>query len=339
MSAEGSAAEPSPSARNGLVLRPFQPGDEHGINAVFNQVFSLSRPLEEWRWKFRGEPRAIAVATADGEIVAHAAGLPARLQADGRLLRALQVVDTFSLAGHRRRPEWRELWVDVMALLADGIGRAQGVDLMLGFPGVRARRQAVARCGYDAVPPQPVTVLARSVTRPRGLSRRLAFRAELAAAHEPRLDGLWAAAAPRTPVAFVHDAVHAESRLSGRPGVEYHRFLILPRLSRRPAAFVAFRVDPEAVRWVDLVWDGRSTGSLELAAHLSAVLAVQAGAPREELWLAGDPEAQAVLERLGFASAPESRGIAVILRALDPHLDLAALDGRFRITMADADLL
>ncbi len=339
MAPDGPTAESLHLERDGVVLRPYEPGDEDGINAVFNRVFGLRRSLDEWRWKFRAAPKAIAVATSQGEVVAHAAGLPARLQVGGRVARTLQVVDTFSLAGHRRRPEWRDLWVNVMALLADGIGRSQGVDLMVGFPGVRARRQAVARCGYDAVPPQEVTVLSRSGAATRLLSGRLAFRAELAADREPRLDALWSAVAPRYPVAFVHDAEHAERRLSGRPGVDYHRFLIRPRLSRRPAAFVAFRIAPEAVYWVDLVWDGRSAGAIELAAHLSAMLAAKAGAPSEEMWLTGDPEAQAVLARRGFAAATEPRGIAMILRALDPDLDLAALDGRFHLTMADADLL
>ena len=339
MTSEDPSGHPLHRELNGVVLRPYEPGDEVEINAVFNQVFSLERSLDDWQWKFRAEPRAIAVATSKGEVVAHAAGLPMRLRLGGQVKRVLQVVDTFSLAGHRRRPEWRDLWVDAMALLADGIGRAQGVDLMVGFPGVRARRQAVARCGYDAVPPQELTVLSRAGGRPRALVRRLGFRAELAAERDPRLDALWAAAGPRYPVAFVHDADHAERRLSGRPGVNYHRFLILPRLSRRPVAFVAFRVAPEAVCWVDLVWDGRRAGALELAAHLSALLAGRAGVQREEMWLTGDPEAQAVLTRLGFEAAPEPRGIAMILRALDPKLDLAALDRRFYLTMADADLV
>jgi hypothetical protein len=339
MNPDGPAAELLRPERDGVVLRAYEAGDEDAINAAFNHVFGLDRSLDDWRWKFRAEPRAIAVATVDGEVVAHAAGLPARLQVGGRVSRVLQVVDTFSLAGHRRRPEWRNLWVDVMSLLADGIGRARGVDLMVGFPGVRALRQAVARCGYDAVPPQEVTVLSRAVGRSSTLSRRLAFRAELAGEREPRLDALWSKAAPRFTATFVHDAAHAERRLSGRPGVDYHRFLILPRLSRRPAAFVAFRVSPEALYWVDLVWDGRSSGALELAAHLSALLAAQSGASCEEMWLTGDPEAQAVLARLGFTAAPEPRGIAMILRALNPGLDVESLDGRFHLTTADADLM
>ena len=46
-----------------------------------------------------------------------------------------------------------------------------------------------------------------------------------------------------------------------------------------------------------------------------------------------------MLARAGFTAAPEPRGIACILRTLDPGLDLAALDGRLRLTMADADLV
>lgn len=333
---------PPPAPRRapgGVVLRPWRPGDEDRINPVFNRVFSADRSLDEWRWKFAGAEWAIAVAEADGDVVAHAAGVPARLALGGREVDALQVVDTFSLAGHLRRPEWRDLWVEVMAYLAERLGRPRGVALMYGLPGVRARRQAVARCGYDRVPPQPVTVLDRGAGGERRSLGSYAFRADLAGDREPALDGLWRRTAARHRAAFVHDAAFAARRLAAHPRVSYARFLIRPRLAGSPAAFVAFRLDRDAVRWVDLVWDGRRPGALELAAHLSAELARSAGAAREELWLAADPEARAVLERAGFAARPEPRDIACILRPLDPALDLAVLDGGLRLTMADGDLV
>ncbi len=332
-------APPPPREHAGVVLRPYRPGDETRINAVFNRVFSLDRELDEWRWKCEGHEWAIAVAEVAGEVVAHAAGIPSRLVLDDRVVDALQVVDTFSLAGHLRRPEWRDLWVATMAYLAEDLGRSRGVGLMYGLPGRRARRQAVARCGYDAVPAQPVTVLSRAPAGGRASVSRYAFRAELVEPGDPRLDQLWAAAVGRHPVAFVHDAAFAARRLADHPAARYARFVVCPRLSSRPAAFVAFRLDPDAVRWVDLVWDGRHAGALELAAHLSARLAATHGAAREELWLTADPEAEAVLARAGFSAGPEPRGIACILRALDPTLDLGPLDGRLRLTMADADLV
>ena len=63
-----------------------------------------------------------------------------------------QVVDTFSLAaGHLRRPEWRDLWVETMAYLADDIGRLSGVGLMYGLPAAapavrRSPAAATMRC-------------------------------------------------------------------------------------------------------------------------------------------------------------------------------------------------
>jgi hypothetical protein len=123
----------------------------------------------------------------------------------------------------------------------------------------------------------------------------------------------------RYPVSIVRDAKHVDRRLGGHPSVRYHRWLISPRWSSTPAAFVAFRTDGGVCRWADLVWDGRP-GALELVDHLSRQLAVQTGARREELWLDGDEEAAGWL--------------------IDDGLQTEAFAaGRVYTTSADADLV
>ena len=90
---------------SGIELRTFREGDERAINEAFNSVFRQRRSLEEWGWKFPPwpRPRTIILAFADGELIAHNAGVPARIQLNGAVVGALQCVDTFSLAGRRRR--------------------------------------------------------------------------------------------------------------------------------------------------------------------------------------------------------------------------------------------
>lgn len=322
-------------------VRLYRPGDEAAINDAFNRVFDRRRSLEEWMWKFRrDEPPCPVVAAWDGDrLAAHNGGIATAYQVDDRSILAIQGVDTFSLAVAERQPEWRDSWQEVMDLFAEVAADRFGASLLYGFTGGRAISHMVARARWDSVSPRRIPLLTR--TR-RPVSRSAAsrfFRARLIGDHEPALDRLWKRAGHRYPVSVVRDAEHVRRRLAGHPTLRYHRFVIRPRWSATPAAFVAFRTDGGVVRWVELVWDGRP-GALELVDHLSRRLVEQTSAEREELWLDGDPEAARCLETFGFSSRPDPSGVVRVVRFLDDDLSADAFaPGRVYTTMADADLV
>ncbi|HSN54757.1 MAG TPA: GNAT family N-acetyltransferase [Candidatus Sulfomarinibacteraceae bacterium] len=324
-----------------LVIRPFRPGDEGAVNDGFNAAFGLERSLDEWAWKFppvdRG--RLIMLAEVEGDLLAHYAGTPLRFTIDGREWSAAQIVDVYSTKAARRGFTRKGIWVQTVEAFFETFGRSGRASLLYGFPSPRPLRLGVLQLGYDAVEPQPIRYLSRPPQEARSSRRRHLYRAELAADWEPRLDDLWRRARRDYPVAAVRDAERALHRLAGHPTVHYHRFLVLPRLGRTPAAFVAFRTDQGRCRWVDLLWDHRHPGALELVNHLSTRLAAQCGAELEELWLNGDPAGQALLERRGFAPGEVPGQLVMVARAFDPELDVTALDGRVYLTMADADLV
>ena len=322
-------------------IRLYAPGDEVAINDGFNRIFGKNRSLDEWAWKYgSGSPPLPIVAAWDGNaLVAHNGGIAADFQVDGRRIKALQGADTLSLAAAERRPEWRHAWQDVMDSFTEIAAADYGASLLYGFTGGRAVSHMVRRARWDSVAPRRIPLYVR---RQRPTGRSLAsrfFKARLIGDHEPALDLLWERAERRYPVAVVRDAAHAARRLAGHPAVQYHRFLITPRLSSTPAAFVAFRTDGGAVRWADLVWDGRP-GALELVDHLSRGLAEQTGAGREELWLDGDDEAARWLEVFGFEGGPDPSGVARVTRFLDESLEAESFaPERYYTTMADADLV
>lgn len=326
-----------------ITLRGFRPGDEHAVNDGFNTAFRLDRGLDEWSWKFPPQPggRLIMLAERDGELLAHYAGAPVRFGIDGREWPAAQIVDVYSARSARTRFTRRGVWVRTVEAFFDTFGRSGRAALLFGFPSPRPLRLGVLQLGYDAIQPQPIRYLCRTTAAGRSplTAARAIYRAELAADWEPRLDALWRRARGAYPVATVRDAERALTRLAGHPTVSYHRFVVTPRLSDVAVAFAAFRTDDGRVRWADLVWDHGHPGALALLAHLSRRLAVQAGATLEELWLNGDPAGEARLKRHGFEVAPEPLGLVLVAKAFDPALDLAALDGRIYLTMADADLV
>ncbi len=325
----------------GIVFRPYRPGDEERINRGFNEVFHTSRPLEEWRWKFPPVEggRPIMLAFAGEELVAHYAGIPVMFHDGEREFPAVQIVDVFSTKAGRRGFSRRGVWVQTVETFFATFGASGRYPLLFGFPGRRALRLGVLQLGYDAMPPQEITFFRRERGGRSTSMQRLGYRAELIGDEEPRLDVLWRRVRRDYPVAVVRDARRISSRLSGRPGVSYHRFVIVPRLSGRPVGFVAFRCDQSVCRWVDLLWDHRHPGALTLMSHLGAKLAEQAGAASEELWLNGDPEGAGKLETFGFERGPEPNGLVMVARSFDPSIDVTRFDGRVYITMADADLV
>lgn len=83
-----------------IEIRPYRPGDERGINELFNKVFNKSRTIEEWRHKFGANPFAkdlsnwITVAETGDRIVGHYASIPMEVKYKGILIVAGQPVDT-----------------------------------------------------------------------------------------------------------------------------------------------------------------------------------------------------------------------------------------------------
>jgi hypothetical protein len=272
-------------------------------------------------------------------LVAHYAGVPVRFGIDGRVWNAAQIVDVFSTRAGRRGFTRKGVMVRTIEEFFTVFGRSGRTDLLYGFPHPRHLRLGVLELGYDSVEPQPIVYLSRS-PRVAGSSRRRHFyRAELAADWEPRLDDLWNRVRKWYPVAAIRDADRALHRFAGHPHVHYHRFLVFPRFGRSPVAFVVFRSDGGRCRWVELLWDHRHPGALELVNQLSIGLAAQTGAEIEELWLNGDPDGQDLLEARGFSRGEVPGKLAMVARAFDPELDVTDLDGRVYLTMADGDLV
>lgn len=323
-----------------LQFRPRRPGDEVAINRGFNEVFGLERSLEEWRWKFEraGVPSPIMLAWSGEELLAHYAGIPARFAVDGEVFWSAQIVDVYSTRRARRLFARRGVYVRTVEAFFREFGETGRFPLLYGFPGRRALRLGVLELGYDAMEPQPIWVLERTPAEARRSLKRYPYRAEAVAAEDPRIGALWERVRGRYPVAVVRDGEHVAQRLSGHPSVTYQLFVLTPRFSREPVGWVAFRVDPGVVRWVDLVWDGEHPGAVELAAHLAGVLAVRSGAGMETMWLVGDEAAERILLGLGYRRRRQPDGLVMVAKSFPGGPDLARLEGRVYLTLADSDL-
>lgn len=329
---------------NGVQIRRYRPGDGPAVNRGFNRVFGHTRSVEEWRWKFPPEARerALMLAEEKGEVVAHFAALPVPLQVDGRRLRGAQVVDVYS----DRRPGLFLRLVDRFYRELCGPGR---LELIYGFPGERHFRLGVRKLRYS----QPVAVrFWRRAVEPGSEGERAdaaggpswwdRWRAGLKVRTEvgPALAGrLWRRASSRYPVTAVRDDAWVERRF-GRPGVTYHHRLVMQR--GRPAALAVLRRtgDEEGIlSWAELVWDGEDPRALAELDDEVARLARRLGSRECHLWLANDPEAEALLAARGWRREPEPQRLHLGAVSFLPEIDAAAVCRRLYLTMGDADLV
>lgn len=86
-----------PVSQGGITVENYRPGDEVGINRLFNVVFDQQREIEEWAWKFTEGPvdsRPFIVLAKEGDkVVGHSASLVLNLKYHDSTVRAHNAVN------------------------------------------------------------------------------------------------------------------------------------------------------------------------------------------------------------------------------------------------------
>ena len=315
-----------------VTIRPFHSGDEVAINDGFNAVFSRSRPLEDWAWKFPAEPegRWIYLAEDDrGRLLSCYAALPVRFRLGGITVRAGQPVDVFSVPEARRSGVFTRCYEEFIR----AFGNPDDLPLMFGFPGGVHYGMGLKLLHYVALRPVPLWRRPARALWPSLLPGPMVtsgFDAEAS-------DALWSLAAERYPFAAVRDAAWLRRRYTGRPGVEYVHLYARRRATVR--AWGAARLQADALHLADLVWDGSDPRDLEAIDRAFVLLARRAGARRLEMWLDGDPAAAEVLAARGWTRLPDPADFGLVGRAFHPAIDLAEVGRSVYLTMGDSDLV
>ena len=323
---------------NGIEFRVFQNGDEAALNESFNRVFGAERSLDEWAFRFRaiGSARPILMATRGGHILASVAGVATRLTVAGTMVDVLEVVEAFAVDDPAGEGEQRSLLDRALGAFVDQFGRSGRFPLIFISPGDAASVEPVGCSCGELLKLPSVTTLCRK-TPARWGSRRLFYRAEAGRDWEPRLDGLWKRVRHGYATSTVRDADFALRRYAGSPGVKFHRFVVLPRFSRRAAAYAVFKIEDDCCRWVDFLWDHDQPGALDLVIHLSSRLAAQTDADCERVILGGDQTGLARLEAQGFETEQLRDDLSLQILFSDPKRVPGGFPDRLYMTAVDLE--
>ncbi len=244
------------------IIRPYQPGDERQIVALFERVFGHPISEEHWRWKVKQLPSPLAnvwLAVADGKAIFHSAGIPVRFQLLGQNAIAMVSVDTMTAPEYRRRG----LLTQVGRIMYDHY-REAGIPFVIGLINEQWGSRAPA-LGWTELfclewqirPLRPAALLARrfklpalsQLTLPGALwnrfwDRHLRPDGSIQIRHVeragPEFDALWQTCAHDAALSIVRDSAWVNWRYIAAPSYTYR--VMLAERAGQAVGYVAYRL-------------------------------------------------------------------------------------------------
>lgn len=322
-----------------LEIRPFAPGDERAINDGFNEIFQQQRPLKEWERKFRidgQDPKIMVCVDRAGRIVAHYGATTQIFAVNGRSFVAGQIVDSYAL--RRSDVVAGGLFVKTAHAFFEHFCGPGKLEIIYGFPGLRALRLGRLKLGYDFT--WPVTVWRRS-TQPGWLraARQAIFPRPSPVGEETlaQADALWSRAQSAWSPGMVRDRAWLDARRIGIGGVPYE--VVAQARNDALSAWAIFESSSAITRIVDILWDGRDIRCLSAILDRIAVNARQRGSLEIELWSPAFGCLAQGLGRLGWTHDDEPRGCHVGIRVFSADIEPADVSGGFHYAFGDSDLI
>ncbi|PWB47473.1 MAG: hypothetical protein C3F12_05765 [Candidatus Methylomirabilota bacterium] len=326
------------------AIRPYRSGDEGRILSLFQDVFSVDRTLEHWRWKFQANPAGsdyIRLAEApSGELVGQYAALPVRVSWGATTQIFTQIIDVMVDRRFRLGLKRPGLFAALAnAYITDYLVSGK-VAVGYGFPTPEAMRVGERVAGY--VPLHPVVRLVLELNDHRGGPlpwRASRFRVEPVDRFGEDVDRLWTQVGPSVGVATVRDAGYLNWRYADCPDVRYILLAARRRFGGSLAGIAVLRLgiaDQSIAFLVDwLVPDGALPVAQALLAYCETA-AREAGMTQLQAWFrpSGWPT-QLLLER-GYRSEPTLYHLVALTKT--PEISLERVNAQWYYTMGDSDI-
>jgi hypothetical protein len=320
-------------------IRTYRPGDEHEINALFNEVFGQKRTIAEWEKKFRAfgrEPRIVLIVDRAGRIVTHYAACEVPFEIDGKAVVVCQIVDVFSV--RREAAVSRQFFVKAANAFIDKFCGPDGISATYGFPGPRAYRLGQHVWEYRAF--APVTVWKVELGRPDFPSWAMSLVDSIEAgleAHGPAVDQLWEKARHLYAAGVCRDSTWLTERYFRCDAGKYRSVFLRDAGGMR--AWAVFALEGERGAIADIVWDGAKASAVRTVLGSVRCEARRRGASQLELWSpAYGPLAEA-LRADGWTSEDHPGGAYHVVQSFDGRVDEIAVRASMFYALGDSDLI
>jgi predicted N-acetyltransferase YhbS len=361
----------------GWEMRPYAPGDEDGLVALFAEVFGRAVSVDWWRWKLKGRPAAVenvlVAVSNDGEIVGQYAAIPARVKLGDKVHEAMISVDTMT------SPRWRRRGIlSGLASAAYESYRKAGVELVIGLPNEQwgSRTGALGWQRQFSLPwlrfplrpevllreraqlPGPVRVLMSFAGLPVGALWYSAAQRRLRSAGSgrivvetlteagPEIDALWSEVAPSLTATLVRDSSWVKWRYMDAVDVSFT--LLLAReggmnAKQKPRGYIAYRIIEREGRMVGYIADLLAPPKEgEVAAALLSAALGDLRKKQVALVLGIAPpwsDLWRTLRKGGFLPSKAAFSFEVVPLADDLQLDAVGDPSRWLLTAGDFDIV
>jgi len=328
--------------QSGLRIRAYESGDELSINAQFNAIFNIRRPLAEWRWKFREvgrDSRIYVVVDASNEVRVQYAFLYYRLWYGGKEWKYIQPLDSFA---ERSSDVIYGRWFQrVISHCLDIVACEPDTLYILGFPSLSVNLLGRKRGSHLNGEPMMVW------ESPAGYagSQNVAGRLSRGKPGSRQANALWEAVAQTGYIGVVRDYAWLSWRYS-RPGQasEDWKFYKVrrSRFSSKLSAWGVFVRHQEGILWVDYLWDGEDELALEMVVGAAVrdfgSKGESSGRQAVRLWLKGAPALRAWLVKRGWREFAHPEGLYISLRPNQADVVAKNILDVVELNAADTDL-
>lgn len=312
-----------------IDIRPYRPGDERAICALFETVFGRPMSLDYWAWRYRDHPSGGPYAELcwDGERLAgHYAVCAADLAVRGERRRACLSMTTMVHPDYRGQGLFERSAEQLYARLD-----AEGFAMVMGFPNAQSNRGFIGKLGWGGIYELPTLAAGTEGRRPRAPEAVAPLDV-----FDARFDAFWELERKAgRPLRVWRDAAQLVWRFARNPDHAYAGAVLADRDGSLRGYAVGKAYASESFDLVELAaLDPEARAGL-LAWALEE--AARRALPRVAAWVQpGDP-ARLGMESLGFRAVGPVTYFGA--RAFSAYDGPDPLDHRnWRLTMADSDV-
>jgi hypothetical protein len=330
------------------TIRAYEPGDEEGILALFNEVFSEINPdfeprtMAEWYWQFRDSPLGNQTTVAveeGGRIIGQYTSIPQRTWLRGEEAVTSQIVDTCVASEYRRSLKREGVFLSVATRYFDIFAYGHPTVLCYGYPVPNAQRIGVRFLGYIPVL-EPVTQLALELDEEKVKAMEEAgrgVRVEGVERFDERVDAFWEKMKPLIGYTLWRDARFFNWRYLDHPRVKYRCCQAMR--DGEVAGVLAYRIGWIGQRVTPIVELLTHPEDVETQAALTARAArdaLKSDHPRLELWRPPNPVWYGAFPSFGFDVEPTRFNL--INRLFADWMNNEWLMENYFFTMGDSDI-
>lgn len=313
----------------GLDIRPWRPGDEHDICALFESSFGRTMGLEFWRWRFAMHPAGdplVMLAWDGDQLVAHYGASQAPLLVDNEVVRSALSMTTMTQPDYRGRGLVELLGEALYARLA-----ADGFAAAWGFPNAMINATRRRKLSWDPV--CDVATLSMPVTSLREAKADPHLQVNRLDKVDRRFGELTRSISRPDEICGLRDADVLAWRIDQNPMNHYTRWVIEegPDLTGYAITKTYGQSDMDIV-------DLCAVGARQTASLLSAIggAAKSKGVKQLNTWVLPNAPTRIAVERFGFAVTAPVTYLGG--RALNNAIGDLTDSRRWRVSMLESDL-